>query len=65
MKKQGGMEMGTVIIFGLVCLLAVVAAISSLKNKNILGLLLSVSAAAVFGFFTIMTILKDGFPNAN
>jgi len=57
--------MGTVIIFGLVCLLAVVAAISSLKNKNILGLLLSVSAAAVFGFFTIMTILKDGFPNAN
>ncbi|WAA10424.1 DUF2759 domain-containing protein [Fervidibacillus albus] len=56
--------MGTVIITALVTLLAIYALFSTLKNKNYLGFALSVVTVAVFGFFTVMTILKSGFPEA-
>jgi len=56
--------MGTVIITGLVTLLAIFAVFSSFKNKNYLGLFFSVATVLVFGFFTIMTLIFDGFPEA-
>ncbi len=55
--------MGTVIITGLITLLAIMSTFTSFKNKNYLGLFFSVAAVLVFGFFTIMTLLFDGFPN--
>lgn len=54
--------MGTVIIFLLVAVLAVIGVIRSLKNKNILGILFSVGACLVFGWFSIMTLMNSGFP---
>jgi hypothetical protein len=54
--------MGTVIITGLITILAILASFSSLKNKNYLGLFFSVAAVLVFGFFTLMTLIFDGFP---
>lgn len=56
--------MGLVIIFGLVALLAMAGAWSALQNKNILGLFFGTATFAVFGWFTIMTILKSGYPGA-
>jgi hypothetical protein len=54
--------MGTVIIFGLIALLALYGMVRSFRDKNILGILFALGAFAVFGWFTVMTILKDGFP---
>ncbi|MFS0644007.1 DUF2759 domain-containing protein [Siminovitchia sp. 179-K 8D1 HS] len=55
--------MGTVIIFSLVAILAVFGLISSLKNRNVLGFIFALGTAGVFGFFSIMTIIKSGFPS--
>lgn len=54
--------MGTVIIFALVTILAAFALVSSLKNRNILGLVFAFGTFAVFGWFAVMTILNSGFP---
>lgn len=56
--------MGLMIIFGLVALLAAYGTFSALKNKNILGIIFGGGTAAVFGWFTIMTIINNGFPGA-
>ncbi|MCU9613868.1 DUF2759 domain-containing protein [Caldibacillus lycopersici] len=56
--------MGTVIITGLITILALFAIVSCLKNKNFLGLVLSIATVGVFGFFTVMTIIFQGFPEA-
>jgi len=53
------------IIFGLVSILALFAVFTTLKNKNYLGLLFAGGSAAVFGWFTVMTILNSGFPVAH
>jgi hypothetical protein len=57
--------MGLVIIFSLVTLLALYGAIRSLREKNFLGILFALGTAAVFGWFTVMTVLKDGYPPAH
>ncbi|PLS15247.1 DUF2759 domain-containing protein [Bacillus sp. M6-12] len=57
--------MGLMIILSLVTILAVFATLSSLKNKNFLGLFFAAGSAAVFGWFTIMTILNHGYPVAH
>lgn len=54
--------MGLVIIFGLVAILAIFALISTFKNKNFLGIVFALGTAVVFGWFSIMTFLKDGYP---
>ncbi|KAA9026285.1 DUF2759 domain-containing protein [Niallia endozanthoxylica] len=54
--------MGTVIIFALVSILAAVGSVSSLKNKNLLGVLFAVGSFAIFGWFAIMTFINSGFP---
>ncbi|MBP3041140.1 DUF2759 domain-containing protein [Bacillaceae bacterium Marseille-Q3522] len=56
--------MGTVIIFGLISLLGGLAAVTSFKNKNIIGFLFAFGTFSVFGFFTVMTILHNGYPAA-
>lgn len=56
--------MGLMIIFGLVALLAAYGTFSALKNRNILGILFGGGAFLVFGWFTVMTIIKNGYPGA-
>ncbi|SFC39720.1 Protein of unknown function [Bacillus sp. OV322] len=51
-----------VIIFGLVSLLALAGIFKSLKSKNILGLLFAVISTGIFGWFTVMTLIHNGFP---
>ncbi|WHY84711.1 DUF2759 domain-containing protein [Neobacillus novalis] len=54
--------MGLVIIFAIVTVLAAFGGFSALKNKNLLGAFWGVASFLVFGWFTVMTILKSGFP---
>ncbi|GHH96976.1 DUF2759 domain-containing protein [Neobacillus kokaensis] len=54
--------MGLVIIFALVTILAAVGGFTALKNKNLLGAFWGVASFAVFGWFTVMTIIHSGFP---
>ncbi|TYR82420.1 DUF2759 domain-containing protein [Priestia megaterium] len=57
--------MGLMIIFALTTLLGVFGAISSLRNKNFLGVGFAVLTFSVFGWFTVMTILHHGYPAAH
>ncbi len=57
--------MGFVIITALVSLLAVFGTISSLKNKNALGIVFALATLGVFGWFTIMTVLHSGYPGGH
>ncbi|MBM7713805.1 DUF2759 domain-containing protein [Siminovitchia sp. FSL H7-0308] len=54
--------MGTAIIFSLVSILAVFALVSSLKNRNVLGIIFSLGTVGVFGFFSVMTFIFSGYP---
>ncbi|MDX8359602.1 MULTISPECIES: DUF2759 domain-containing protein [Bacillaceae] len=54
--------MGLVFIFGLVTILAAIGVVSSLKNKNFLGFFFAFGTVAVFGFFTVMTVINHGYP---
>ncbi|KON87058.1 membrane protein [Sporosarcina globispora] len=54
--------MGLPIIFALVAVLAAFGAVSALKNKNFLGLVFAVGTLAVFGWFSVMTIINSGYP---
>ncbi|MGM7681555.1 DUF2759 domain-containing protein [Cytobacillus sp. Hm23] len=54
--------MGLVFIFGLVTILAAIGVVSSFKNKNFLGLFFAFGTVAVFGFFTVMTVINHGYP---
>ncbi|WP_042355057.1 DUF2759 domain-containing protein [Bacillus rubiinfantis] len=54
--------MGLVIIFALVTILAAIGAFSALKNKNFLGAFMGVASFAVFGWFTLMTVINSGYP---
>lgn len=55
---------GLVIIFALVALLALFSTVSALKNKNILGIVFGLGTLAVFGWFTVMTVIHQGYPGA-
>ncbi|WP_404443581.1 DUF2759 domain-containing protein [Sutcliffiella horikoshii] len=57
--------MPLVIIFGLVTLLCVFALVRSLKEKNFLGIVFSFGTVAVFGWFTVMTVIQSGYPVAH
>jgi hypothetical protein len=54
--------MGLVIIFAIVTILAAFAGFNALKSKNFLGAFWGVASFLVFGWFTVMTIVKSGFP---
>ncbi len=55
--------MVTAIIFALVTLLAIFGFFSAIKNKNILGIIFALGTIAVFGFFSVMTIINSGYPS--
>ncbi|MFB9761836.1 DUF2759 domain-containing protein [Ectobacillus funiculus] len=57
--------MGLVVIFALVTLLSVFSTLKTLKNKNMLGIAFSAATLLVFGWFTIMTVLNNGYPPAH
>ncbi len=59
------MIMGLVIVFALVTILAAIGTLRTLKNKNFLGLFFAAASFAVFGWFTVMTVLHHGFPTAH
>ncbi|QFF99433.1 DUF2759 domain-containing protein [Psychrobacillus glaciei] len=50
------------VIFGLVAILAAIGTFQAFKEKNALGVLFNFGSFAVFGFFTVMTIVNQGFP---
>ena len=54
--------MGLVIIFALVTILGAIGTYTSLKNKNILGIVFGLGTFLVIGWFTVMTILNSGYP---
>ncbi|WP_404428694.1 DUF2759 domain-containing protein [Sutcliffiella horikoshii] len=54
-----------VIIFGLVTILCLFSLVRSLKEKNFLGVLFSFGTVAVFGWFTVMTVIQSGYPVAH
>ncbi|MDX8291144.1 DUF2759 domain-containing protein [Metabacillus indicus] len=57
--------MGLVIIFALVTLLSVLGLLRSFKDKNVMGIVFAGGTLAVFGWFTVMTILHHGYPTAH
>ncbi|MFE8702482.1 DUF2759 domain-containing protein [Cytobacillus sp. FJAT-54145] len=57
--------MGLVIIFALVTILAGYGTFTSLKNKNLLGIVFAGGTFAIFGWFTVMTVLNHGYPIAH
>ena len=50
------------VIFGLVAIFAAVGTYQAFKEKNLLSLVFNFGTFAVFGFFTVMTILNQGYP---
>ncbi|MBM7701539.1 DUF2759 domain-containing protein [Metabacillus iocasae] len=57
--------MGLMIIFALTTLLGIFGAVSAMRNKNFLGLGFAVLTFAIFGWFTVMTVLNHGYPTAH
>lgn len=57
--------MGLAIIFSLVTLLAGYGTFTALKNKNLLGIVFGGGTFLVIGWFTVMTIIHQGFPAAH
>lgn len=53
------------VVLGLVAILGIIGAISSLKERNILGIIFGGGSALVFGWFTVMTLINSGFPVAH
>ncbi|MEH7109502.1 MULTISPECIES: DUF2759 domain-containing protein [Bacillaceae] len=54
--------MGLVIIFALVTLMAAYGGFTALKSKNLLGAFWGIASFAVFGWFTVMTLIHSGYP---
>ncbi|KGR81580.1 DUF2759 domain-containing protein [Lysinibacillus odysseyi] len=50
------------IIFGLIAILSVVGTFQAIKEKNLLSVVFNVAAAAIFGWFVVMTVLNSGYP---
>lgn len=50
------------IIFGLIAILSVVGTFQAIKEKNLLSVVFNVAAAAVLGWFVVMTVLNSGYP---
>ncbi|KIL48521.1 hypothetical protein KP77_23080 [Jeotgalibacillus alimentarius] len=54
---------GLTIILALVTILSVIGTITSFKEKNIMGIFFALASLGVFGWFTVMTIVFDGYPH--
>lgn len=56
-----GVNFFAILMLG-VFILSVMGLISSLKNKNMLGIVFSLLSALAFGFFSLATIFTYGYP---
>ncbi|MFC5559257.1 DUF2759 domain-containing protein [Ureibacillus thermophilus] len=50
------------LIFGLIAILSLVAAFRAIKAKNVLAIIFGLATGLVLGWFTIMTIVHQGYP---
>lgn len=50
------------VIFALIAILSLVSAFKSIRNKNVLALIFGIASFAIFGWFTVMTVLNQGYP---
>lgn len=50
------------VITGLIAVLGAIGTFQSFKEKNILGIVFNFATLAVFGWFTVMTIIFQGYP---
>jgi hypothetical protein len=50
------------VITGLIAVLGAVGTFQSFKEKNVLGIIFNFAALAIFGWFTVMTIIYQGYP---
>lgn len=50
------------VIFGLIGILAAVGTVQAFKERNVLSVLFNFVAFAVFGGFTLATIIFQGYP---
>ena len=51
-----------IVIFGLVAILAAFGTYQGIKEKNLLSILFNFGTFAIFGFFTVMTVINQGYP---
>ncbi|HEY4565734.1 DUF2759 family protein [Planococcaceae bacterium Storch 2/2-2] len=51
-----------VVIFGLVGILSVVGTVQGFKERNVLSIIFNVASVVVFGGFTILTVIYQGYP---
>lgn len=52
------------VIFGLIGILAAVGTVQAFKERNMLSVVFNVLACVIFGGFTILTIVYQGYPPA-
>lgn len=50
------------VIFGLVAILGAIGTFHAFKEKNLLGIVFNFGTFAIFGWFTVMTVLNHGYP---
>lgn len=53
-----------VVIFGLVALFSVIGLVQSFKERNVLSIIFNLASAVVFGGFTVLTVIFQGYPPA-
>ncbi|PJK17588.1 DUF2759 domain-containing protein [Chryseomicrobium excrementi] len=51
-----------IVIFGLTTILAAVGTYQAFKERNFLGVFFNLATLLVFGFFSVMTVVKQGYP---
>jgi len=49
-------------IFGLVAIFAIGGTFQGFKEKNLLAIIFNIAAVAIFGWFTVMTVINQGYP---
>ncbi|MCD7033118.1 DUF2759 domain-containing protein [Metabacillus sp. GX 13764] len=54
--------MGIIIIFSLITIFAVWGLLRAWKRKNWLSIVFTLAAIAIFGWFSVMTIIYHGVP---
>lgn len=53
-----------IVIFGLVAIFAIAGTFQGIKEKNLLSIIFNVAAVLIFGWFSVMTVIHQGYPPA-
>ncbi|MBM7705727.1 DUF2759 domain-containing protein [Chryseomicrobium aureum] len=51
-----------IVIFGLTTILAIVGTYQAFKERNFLGVFFNAATVLVFGFFSVATVIFQGYP---